>query len=248
MYTTVTQKQSFDSMTVSQYQSVKLPAHNSMKLNANAMHSGHGHLMMPHGHIDDMANHTVESFAKRTATPTVTNDADVYSHTDFMHDKVNEIRISISCGNKIKVEKPSRFTQMFTNVFGWRQSIRNIGYYSPPMEHPIDKISIRLNTRPNDTNDDPNAQQSMAADNNNKSRGHVQFAPNPFRRSGIEISDDESDVNDNEDDDIGGRRGNDGGVQAADSSSNNSLTNDNANTLDDELSTYMNELRLRELR
>lgn len=218
MYTTVTQKQSFDSMTVSQHQSVKLSNHNAMKSHSNAMNNGQP--TASRAPIDDARNNKVGPLIKRTSTET-----DPYRSAEFVHDKINEIRISISCTNKIKMQNPSRFSQIFGGLVGWRQNTRNIGYYSPPMEHPIDKISIRLDTCGNDSNDD--AGQSLAANNHNNSKGHVKFATDPIKSS------DEGTAGDNDE---------------ADSISNSSLKDCNAIALEDELSTYMKELRLRELR
>lgn len=224
MYTTVTQKQSFDSMTVSQYQPVKLSNHNSMKSQSNdtsnlpPMASCADGATAAIADDDNVARvNQVVPFVKCTSS-----DADTYQ-PEFVHDKINEIRISISRTNKTKMRNPSRLSQMFGGLFKCRQSTRNIGYYSPPMEHPIDKISIRLNTCAIDSNDV--AGHSVAASHHTKSRGHVAFATKP-----IAYSDDETE------------RG------ESDSISNGSLKDCNATAIEDELSTYMKELKLRELR
>lgn len=213
MYTTVTQKQSFDSMTVSQYQPVKLSNHsNPMKFQSNVMSSGHP--IVSHAHVDEARNNRIGPITNKCSS----NDSNAY-RPEFVHDKINEIRISISCANKMKVQNPSRASQMLGGLFGWRQNTRNIGYYSPPMEHPIDKISIRLNTCAIASNHD--AGHSVAATILSQPKGHVEFAATPMR-------------NDSDDD--------------ADSISNSSMKDCNATALEDELSTYMKELRLRELR
>lgn len=222
MYTTVSQKQSFDSMTVSQYHSVKPPgsSHNAMKLQSNVMYSGHP-TMVSHAHNDDARTNKVVPMIKCQSTET-----DRYHPPEFVHDKINEIRISISCTNKIKMQNTSRTSQMLGGLFGWRQNTRNIGYYSPPMEHPIDKISIRLDKCATDANDV--AGHSLATKSDwSKAKGHVAFA---------------TEANDNIE--------YNGGVDSdgADSISNSSLKDCNAVALEDELSTYMKELRLRESR
>lgn len=227
LYTTITQKQSFDSMTLSQYQTVKLPTHNSVKFQSNVMNSSHP--MVSCTHIDNARNNEFGPIIKCTA-----HDTDAYQ-PEFVHDKFNEIRISFSCTNKIQMRNPSRLSQMFSGFFGWQQNSRNIGYYSPPMEHPIDKISIRLDTCGIESNND-HAGYSLAVNpsnsNHNKSKNHVEFATNP-----IHISDG------NDDGFVGGN--NDGDAHCI---SNNSPDDCNATAPDDELSTYMEELRLRELR
>lgn len=218
MYTTVTQKQSFDSMTVSQYQSVKLSNHNAMKFQSNAMNNGHA--TVSRAPIDDVRSNKVGPIIKCTSSET-----DPYCSAEFMQDKINEIRISISCTNNIKMQNPSRLSQIFGGFVGYRQNNRNIGYYSPPMEHPIDKISIRLDTCGNDSNDD--AGHSLATNDHSGNKRHVEFATKPIERSDAD---------------------NGGDNDTADSISNSSLKDCNATALEDELSTYMKELRLRELR
>lgn len=123
---------------------------------------------------------------------------------DISSDKNNEIRISISC-NRTPLQTKSTWLSFMRGIFNWRRDTRNIGYYSPPMEHPIGKISIRLNA------DDVKLhryQQTMST----------------------------STINNTKDDD------------EYDSISNSSLKDASTAALEDELSTYMEELRLRELR
>lgn len=189
------------------------------------MCSGHHPMVSrPHAtndatYVGDVRNNKAEPITKCTS-----NDPNAY-HPEFVHDKINEIRISISRTNKIKMQNPSHLSQMLGGLIGWGQKTRNIGYYSPPMEHPIDKISIRLDACANDSKDDVG--HSLVANNHSKSKGHVEFAT-----ESIQYSDDDH---------------HDGGGDA-DFISNSSLKDCNAIALEDELSTYMNELRLRELR
>lgn len=221
MYTTITQKQSIESMTVSQYQSIKLSNHNTIKFQSNVISGSGPTAMASRAHIAETRsnnNNKIGPIIKCSSS-----DADTY-HPDFIHDKINEIRISISCTNKTKMKNPSRMSQMFHGLFSWRQNIRNVGYYSPPMEHPIDKISIRLDTCGIESNDD--AGHSFVANNNTKSKAHIQSLIRPSRNG---------DDNDGDENDI-------------DSISNSSLKDCNATALEDELTMYMNELKLRELR
>lgn len=230
MYTTITQKQSFDSMTVSQYQPVKLSNYNSMKHQSNVTSSGHPMVSRAHAIAVTAGDDNVDDVRINKIAPIIecpSNNTDAYQ-PEFVHDKINEIRISISRTNKIQMQNPSRLSQMFGGLFGWRQNTRNVGYYSPPMEHPIDKISIRLNTCAIDAND--TAGHSLTANIHSKSKGHVGFAAKSIKFG---------DENDN---------GNGRDMGDADSISNSSLKDCNNTALEDELSTYMKELRLRELR
>lgn len=175
LYSTATQKQSFDSVTLSQCQSIKFTNHGSVKAGTGACAEG----LSQRNNLESIAS--------------MPEDDDV----DAADDINNEIRISISC-NRAPMRAKATWSTFFRDLFNWKREKRNIGYYSPPMEHPIGKISIRLNA--GDVKGDRRTANARDADGD------------------------------------------------GDSISNSSLKDVSTAALKDELSTYMEELRLRELR
>lgn len=208
MYSAVTQKQSFDSMTLSQCQSFKLPNHGPINFHTNAIDPFEFSARDGNGHI----NNSVQRVLNKTQAELM-NVSD--ENVTFMHDKTKEIRISISCAKKIKLNSDSRWSEWIQNLFRLRNSSRNIGYYSPPMDHPIGKINIRLNT--------------VAAASDTDINKYKQ--PNGTQTVGI-CNNKVKQLYDGDDDSI----------------SNSSLKDVSPTALEDELSSYMEELRLRELR
>lgn len=118
----------------------------------------------------------------------------------FNNTNNNEIQISINCSKKLQLKNESKFMSFFHNLFKCGHNTRHIGYYSPPLEHPANKINIHLST------------------------GNPPVFEEKY---------DETSLNRNE---------------HGEDISNSSLKDVNAAAIEDELSSYMEELRLRELR
>lgn len=202
LYSTTTQKQSFDSMTISQCHSTKM----SIDYDLNNQYGDVNKItVMPKQKLYSSGS-KVCRFQKRMYDDTMPHNDD----GNAKHDKSHEIRISINCANRIKPKSDSKLIRFFQNISRWRLNSRHIGYYSPRTNHSIDTINVRLNPVVVVTNNEAHQisdRNSVHFDNGKRN-----------------IEDDN------------------------DSISNSSLKDDNELAIKDELTAYMEELRLRELR
>lgn len=170
-------------MALSQCQPAKFTNHNSMKVSVGQDLNGFVHTQ----------RNQLSSIAS------VPED----KSTDPSKDRIKEFRLSISQKNRYPLQSQSKWSRFLDGLLHWRRDSNHFGYYSPPMERPIDKINIRLTTS-----------------EQNDGRHKTNATP---KRSMYKEQDD-------------------------DSISNSSLKDVSADALRDELSSYMEELRLRELR
>lgn len=221
LYSTSTQKQSFDSMTISQCQSKV-----SFDYDMNNQYSDLNKITkLPKPKLLKGGSTKVAyPFPKHAFDETPYNDSDTN-----LTDKPHEIQISINCANRHKSKKTdSKLMRFFQSISRWRLHSRHLGYYSPRgTHHSIDTINVRLNP-------------AVVAVANNDIH-HIceptltQFEHgNRYRNS------------DRDDDDSGG-----GGGDNKDNHStisNSSPKENNESAIKDELTAYMDELRLRELR
>ncbi|XP_031633326.1 pyrokinin-1 receptor-like [Contarinia nasturtii] len=221
LYSTSTQKQSFDSMTVSQCQSTKMSI--DYDLNNQCAGDFNKTIILSKHQPRSNSNLGANGVGSRSSggggggnnvcrmIDSTYNDNEM----NVKHDKSHEIRISINCVNRIKPKSESKLIRFFHNISRWRLHSRHIGYYSPRTNHSIDMINVRQNPVVVTNNDayqisERNLVRFNNANNNMKKTQH----------------------NDNDNDSI----------------SNSSLRDDNELAIKDELSAYMEELRLREIR
>lgn len=225
LYSTSTQKQSFDSVTVSQCQSTKM----TIDYDLNNQYGDHNKVViLPKQNLLNTGSKMCRYQKQRQM-----NDPIYGSDGSAKNDKSHEIRISINCANRIKPKSESKLIRFFQNITRWRLHSRHIGYYSPRTNHSIDTINVRLNPVVVVTNNDAhqisernlvrydNGNGSSSCNNNNNKHFH------------------------DNDDGVGSGNGN---GNDDDSISNSSLRDDNEMAIKDELSAYMEELRLREIR
>lgn len=143
LYSTSTQKQSFDSMTLSQCQPTKTPCDmNSLgplsKQNTNPFFCG----------LNNTSSGTVHNRTNQEVA------CSSYEDDDAKFNEFQEIHISINCSNKTKLKNESKLTRFIQAIFRWRLHSRNIGYYSPRANHSNDMINVRLSPVVVVTNDD----------------------------------------------------------------------------------------------
>lgn len=161
-------------------------------------------------------------------------DEMVYNGSDTnLTDKTHEIQIPINCANRHKSKKTdSKLMRFFQSISRWRLQSRHLGYYSPRgTNHSIDTINVRLNPAVvAATNNDihhicePTLTQFEHGNRYGGNNGH----------------------SDRDDDESGGGGGDNNDNHST--ISNSSVKEINETAIKDELTAYMDELRLRELR
>lgn len=143
LYSTSTQKQSFDSVTVSQCQSTKMSI--DYDLSSQCGDLSKNVLQKPFYH-----GSKVSRMPKR-----IVEQAEPSSENNSKNDKSHEIQISINCTHRTQPKNESKIIRFFQNILRWRHS-RHIGYHSPRTNYSIDTINVRLNPVVVVTNNDTN--------------------------------------------------------------------------------------------
>lgn len=230
LYSTSTQKQSFDSMTISQCHTTKMSIDYDLSnqygdinkitvmpkpklLRSSSSGGGGGGKVcrfQKRMFNEDQQQQQQQPPQQQQQQPHEQHSN--HDNSNEKHDKSHEIRISINCTNRMKPKSESKLIRFFQNIVRWRLHSRHIGYYSPRTNHSIDTINVRLNPVVVVTNND-------AHQISERNFGH-------FDHSQRSAEDD----------------------QDNDSISNSSLRDDNETAIKDELAAYMDELRLREIR
>lgn len=139
LYSTSTQKQSFDSVTVSQCQSTKMSIDYDMSSQCGDLSKNV--LQKPFYHSSK-----VSRMPKR-----IVEQTEPSSENNSKNDKSHEIQISINCTHRIQPKNESKIIRFFQNILRWRLHSRHIGTH-----HSIDTINVRLNPVVVVTNNDTN--------------------------------------------------------------------------------------------
>lgn len=157
LYSTITQKQSFDSVT--------LPRVHSLSINQTAAHGqldSASHNKAAHDSINISMNttcrnnsHVVNRGAIGNLQATDKAEEHMYSNgnNDDLLDRANTMDSTPEDGinvmynrmgeiafvsTNVKSKSRSRLVKFFENLFNWRRQSRNIGYYSPPLGQNVD--------------------------------------------------------------------------------------------------------------
>lgn len=227
LYSTSTQKQSFDSMTISQCQSKV-----SFDYDMNNQYSDLNKITkLPKPKLLKGGSTKVAyPFSKRAFDEMAYNDSDTN-----LTDKTHEIQIPISCANRHQSTKTdSKLMRFFQSISRWRLHSRHLGYYSPRGTNPsIDTIHVRLNP-------------AVVAVTNNDI--HHICEPNLTQFEHGSRYGGNNGNSDRDDDDSGGGGGDGDNNDNHSTISNDSVKANNDTAIKDELTAYMDELRLRELR
>lgn len=233
LYSTSTQKQSFDSMTISQCQS---------KVSFDYdMNNQYGDL----NKITKLPKQKLlRGGSTKAAHHPITRHAFVDSDINLT-DKTYEIQYSINCTDPAKSKKSdSKLMRFIQCISRWRLQSRHLGYYSPRGTNPsIDTINVRLNP-------------AIVAVTNNDIQHICESNMTQFGRGNRygDSNGNDGGEGDGGNDDDGGGGGGGGGYNNNDSNDNHStisissVKENSEFAIKDELTAYMDELRLRELR
>ncbi|XP_037028776.1 pyrokinin-1 receptor-like [Bradysia coprophila] len=164
LYSTVTQKQSFDSVTLPRSQALKIAQLRNMHSNAfdsaykvaadntDRFMSGY-HTSNQFGDTnnqhrtdyvyDNCPEHLVGNSSaqcnQQSNSINAINKMDLPSDDErynVVFNKKDDVKISVVRGvAKVKTNDRSRVFGFFKNIFNWNKDSRNVGYYSPPLEH-----------------------------------------------------------------------------------------------------------------
>lgn len=166
LYSTVTQKQSFDSVTLTNAQNAKIAQLRT--LHNNAFNSGYkvaadntdrfmyndvmNNQYRTDYKYDNCPEHMVGNSSAQCHQQS--NSIDAINKIDLPSDderynvvfnKRDDVKISVVRGvAKMKANDRSRVFGFLKNVFNWNKDTRNVGYYSPPLEYRRDDIGRKV--------------------------------------------------------------------------------------------------------
>lgn len=166
LYSTVTQKQSFDSVTLPRSQALKIAQLRNMHSNAfdssckvaadntdrfiSGYHTSNQFGEPNNQHrtdcmYDNCPEHLVGNSSaqcnQQSNSINAINKADSLPSDDerynVVFNKKDDVKISVVRGGvaKVKTNDRSKVFGFFKNIFNWNKDSRNVGYYSPPLEH-----------------------------------------------------------------------------------------------------------------
>lgn len=158
LYSTITQKQSFDSVTLPRVHSLSInqtaancqldsatvnkSAHESNNISMTAACRNNSHVVnraISNLQATDSNYHAlrnVEANINGTHDDLNTMDSTPEDAINVMYNRMGEIAF---VGTNVKSKSRSRFVKFFENLFNWRRQSRNIGYYSPPLGQNVDE-------------------------------------------------------------------------------------------------------------
>lgn len=174
LYSTVTQKQSFDSVTLPRSQALKIAQLRNMHTNAfesaykvaadstdRSLCGSYG--ANQHGepnthsrtdckydncpeHVN--GNSSTAPFSQQSNSIDAINKIDIPSDDErynVLFNKHDDGKISVVRGiNKVKTNGRSSVFGFVKNIFNWNKDSRNVGYYSPPLEHRRDDLGRKV--------------------------------------------------------------------------------------------------------
>lgn len=165
LYSTVTQKQSFDSVTLPRVHSLSInqtaaygqlesasgnkAAHESINISMTTICRNNSHVVNrgvsnlqatdkaeEHMYSNYQTLRNVEANINGTTDDANTMDSTPEDGINVMYNRMGEIAF---VSTNVKSKSRSRLVKFFENLFNWRRQTRNIGYYSPPLGHNVDE-------------------------------------------------------------------------------------------------------------
>lgn len=150
LYSTITQKHSFDSVTLPRVHSLSInqTAANGQLDSASANKAAHDSINISMTTACRNNSHVVNSnyHALRNVEAIGTNDdlldrpntvdSTPEEGINVMYNRMGEIAF---VSTNVKSKTRSRLVKFFVNLFNWRQQSRNIGYYSPPLGNNVEE-------------------------------------------------------------------------------------------------------------